>query len=231
MTWATYEGGFIQAFGPRLDAVVADEFAARGIEGHKGLTVSAVEPGRVLFADGSSLPYDLLVSFPPYVAKERFAGLPLDERGFIRVEAGSRRVQGHDAVYAVGDAADFPVKQAFLALLQGDAAAEDLAARIDGRAPKFEFEPVSMCVMEELDKATFAQVPLRYTGDPMRPVAVDVEDEERYLVGVSPLWRLGKKVLGYYLPWRFGSGEPFHAGIAWDAMDLGLRAMSKVLAR
>jgi len=34
-----------------------------------------------------------------------------------------------------------------------------------------------------------------------------------------------------YLPWRFGSGKPFHAGFAWDAMDLGLKVMSRILAR
>jgi hypothetical protein len=42
---------------------------------------------------------------------------------------------------------------------------------------------------------------------------------------------VGKKVLGLYLPWRFGSGEPFHAGFASEVMDLGLKVMSKVLAR
>ena len=59
---------------------------------------------------------------------------------------------------------------------------------------------------------------------------MDVDDEQ-YKVGVSPIWRLGKKVLGLYLPWRFGHGEPFHAGFAWDAMDMGLKVMSKALAR
>jgi hypothetical protein len=42
---------------------------------------------------------------------------------------------------------------------------------------------------------------------------------------------VGKQVLGLYLPWRFGSGEPFHAGFAWEVMDLGLKVISKVLAR
>jgi sulfide:quinone oxidoreductase len=106
-----------------------------------------------------------------------------------------------------------------------------LAAEIENRKPKVLYEPVSMCVMEEFNKATFAQVPLKYTGDPARPVAVDTDDTDHYKVGVSPLWRVGKKVLGYYLPWRFHSGEPFHAGLAWEAMELGLKAMSKVLAR
>jgi NADH dehydrogenase FAD-containing subunit len=233
ITWSTFEESYIQAFGPRLNTVVAEEFAARGIQGHIGFVVTGVEPGVVQYQNGERLPYDLLVSFPPYIAKERFAGLPLDDRGFIHVDPDSRRVKGLDTVFAVGDAADFPIKQAFLALLQGDAAADHLAAVIAGRgaAAAARFEPMSMCVMEELNKATFAQVPLKYTDDPTTPVAVDTSDPEHYRVGVSPLWRVGKKILGLYLPWRFGSGEPFHAGFAWEAMDLGLKVMARVMAR
>jgi sulfide:quinone oxidoreductase len=87
-----------------------------------------------------------------------------------------------------------------------------------------------MCVMEQLDKATFAQVPLRLTGNAQRPVEVRPDAGDLYKVGVSPLWRLGKKLLGLYLPMRFRAGEPFHAGTAWQAMDVGLHAMSGVLA-
>jgi NADH dehydrogenase FAD-containing subunit len=230
LAWSTYEESYIQAFGPRLNTVVTDEFIERHIQGHRGFVVTGIEPGKVVYQNGETLPYDLLVSFPPYVAKERFAGLPLDDRGFIHVEPDSRRVRGSDSIFAVGDAADFPIKQAFLALLQGDAAAEQMAAEIEGRKPTIKFEPMSMCVMEELNKATFAQVPLKYTGDEAKPIAVDTADTEHYKVGVSPLWRGGKKILGIYLPWRFGSGEPFHAGFAWDVMDLGLKVMSKVMA-
>jgi sulfide:quinone oxidoreductase len=52
-----------------------------------------------------------------------------------------------------------------------------------------------------------------------------------YKVGVSPLWRLGKKMLGVYLPVRFGHGLPFHQGAPWAAMELGLKGMAGVLAR
>jgi NADH dehydrogenase FAD-containing subunit len=232
ITWATYESSFIQAFGPRLHTVVSEEFAERGVEGHTGWMVSQVTPERVIFQDGSSLPFDLLVSFPPYAARQAFAGLPSDPRGFIKVDPDSRRVKGMESIFAVGDAADFPIKQAFLALLQGDAAAECIAAEIQKRPceEKMKFEPMSMCVMEEMNKATFAQVPLRYTDDPEHPVTVDVDDVDHYKVGVSPLWRGGKKVLGLYLPWRFSNGDPFHAGFAWELMDMGLKVMSKVLA-
>jgi sulfide:quinone oxidoreductase len=88
-----------------------------------------------------------------------------------------------------------------------------------------------MCVMEELDKATFAQAPLRLTGDPARPVEIRPDADGDYRVGVSPLWRLGKKALGLYLPLRFRNGQPFHAGAPWAAMELGLKAMSTTLAR
>ncbi|MFC1597091.1 NAD(P)/FAD-dependent oxidoreductase [Planctomycetota bacterium] len=231
ITWTTFEEGYIQAFGPRLNTVVTDEFEERKITGLKGFVVTSVEPGVVHYQNGEKREFDLLVSFPPYIASQEYPVFPHDDRGFVEVEADSRRVKGHANVFAVGDAADFPVKQAYLALLQADAAADHLAAEIEGKSAEVNFEPMSMCVMEELNKATFAQVPLKYTGDPSKPVAVDLEDAEHYKVGVSPLWRVGKKVLGLYLPWRFGSGKPFHAGFAWEAMDLGLKVMSKLMAK
>lgn len=231
ITWSTYEDNYIQAFGPRLDTAVNEEFETRGIFGHKAYAATEVKPGEVHYANGQVLSYDLLVSFPPYVAANRFDALPSDDRGFIDVHPDSRRVRGMDRIYAAGDAGNFPVKQAFLALLQADAAADHIAAEILGETAQLDFHPMSMCVMEEFDKATFAQVPLRYTGDPNKPVTVDLEDTEHYKVGVSPVWRVGKKILGAYLPWRFGHGEPFHSGFAWEAMELGLKVMAKVMAR
>jgi sulfide:quinone oxidoreductase len=85
--------------------------------------------------------------------------------------------------------------------------------------------------MEQFDKATFAQVPLRLTGDPERPIEVRPGADGDYLVGSSPLWRAGKKMLGMSVPWRFGRGEPFHAGNFWRGMDVGLKGMSAVLAK
>jgi sulfide:quinone oxidoreductase len=140
-------------------------------------------------------------------------------------------VLGQERVFAPGDAGDFPVKQAFLAFLQADAVAATIAADVLGVEPNLTFDPVSMCVMEEFDRATFAQVPLELTGDPDRPVTVRADANGSYRVGVSPVWRLGKKMLGIYLPLRFRNGLPFHEGAGWKAMDIGLRGMSSVLAR
>jgi sulfide:quinone oxidoreductase len=164
------------------------------------------------------------------VAAVPFEGLPSDDRGFIATELASRQVVGHPDIYAVGDAADFPVKQAFLAFLQADAAAEHVAAEILDSEPTLQFDPISMCVMEEYDTATFAQVPLQLVGLSEKSVEVRADGNGMYRVGSSPLWRVGKKMLGLYLPWRFGAGEPFHAGLPWQGMEVGLKVMSRVLA-
>ncbi len=230
LVFATKENAFIEAFGPRLNTVVAEEFQERKIAGYTRHVVSEVEPERVRFENGAEFSYDLLVSFPPYVAASHYPALPSDERGFIGVDPSTRRVNGQERIFAVGDAGNFPIKQAFLALLQGDAAGDHIAAEVLHKKAEVDFVPMSMCVMEQFDKAVFAQVPLRYTGDAQQPVAVDLADEDHYKVGVSPLWRVGKSALGFYLPWRFGAGKPFHAGFAWNMMDLGLKAMSRVMA-
>jgi sulfide:quinone oxidoreductase len=147
------------------------------LKGTRGFVVTSVEPDAAHYPNGERPGYDRLVGSSAYVAAERFPGLPADERGFIRAEPDSRRIKGRGDMFSVGYAADFPIKQAFLALLQA-AAADHLAAEIKRTKPEVNFEPMSMCVMEELNKATFAQVPLKYTADLAKPVAVDTEDTE-----------------------------------------------------
>jgi sulfide:quinone oxidoreductase len=230
ITWSTYEHGFIQAFGPRLHELVGREYGERGIEGHVEEIVSEVLPGEVRYVDGSSRGYDHLIAFPPYISAVRYDSLPSDDRGFIKADLQTRLVNGHDDIYAPGDAGDFPIKQAFLAFLQADAVAEHIAAEVTGRPFRQPFDSVSMCIMEMFDKATFAQVPVQLTGDPDRPVRVRPDADGDYKVGTSPVWRLGKKMLGFAVPMRFAAGEPFHAGKAWQAMDVGIKAMSSMLA-
>jgi sulfide:quinone oxidoreductase len=230
IAWSTFEESYIQAFGPRLHEVVTSEFLQRGIEGHVGEVVTEIAAGEVAYADGSSRPFDHLIAFPPYVSAVRYANLPSDERGFIQTEPDTRAVAGVPDVYAPGDAGDFPVKQAFLAFLQADTVAEHIAASAGAHPFEQPFDPVSMCIMEMFDKATFAQVPLELTGDPARPVAVRPGADGDYKVGTGTTWRLGKKMLGATVPMRFHAGEPFHAGLGWQMMEVGLKGMSAVLA-
>lgn len=230
ITFSTFEHSFIQAFGPRLHEVASEEFSERGIDGHVEEVVVEVAPGEVRYGDGATRGFDHLVALPPYVSAVRYAGLPSDERGFVHTGLKTRLVTDHDDVYAPGDAGDFPIKQAFLAFLQADAVADHIASEIGDAPFRAPFDSVSMCIMEMFDKAAFAQVPVELTGDPSHPVRVRPGADGDYKVGVSPVWRLGKKMLGFSVPMRFAAGEPFHAGKAWQGMDIGIRAMSSMLA-
>jgi NADH dehydrogenase FAD-containing subunit len=230
VTWSTFEQSYIQAFGPRLHEVVSAEFSQRGIDGHTAEVVTEVAAGEARYADGSTRGFDHLIAFPPYVSAVRYEALPSDGRGFIQTELGTRQVVGVPDVYAPGDAGDFPVKQAFLAFLQADTVAEHITASTGLYAFEQPFDPVSMCIMEMFDKATFAQVPLELTGDPARPVTVRADADGEYKVGTGTTWRLGKKMLGMTVPMRFHAGEPFHAGLGWQMMEVGLKGMSAVLA-
>jgi NADH dehydrogenase FAD-containing subunit len=230
IVWSTFEQTYIQAFGPRLHEVVSTEFEQRGIEGHTEDLVTEIAPGAARYADGTTRAFDHLIAFPPYVSAVRYDSLPSDDRGFIETESATRQVAGHPDIYAPGDAGDFPVKQAFLAFLQADTVAEHIAAGAGLHAFEKPFDPVSMCIMEMFDKATFAQVPLEVTGDPSRPVTVRADADGDYKVGTGTTWRLGKKMLGATVPMRFHAGEPFHAGLGWQMMEVGLKGMSAVLA-
>jgi sulfide:quinone oxidoreductase len=231
LTWSTYEHTFIQAFGPRLHQVASGEFTRRGIEAYADYEVERITRDEAVYTNGKALPYDMLIAFPPYIASTQYRELPLDDRGFITTNLATRQVVGYPDMYVAGDAGDFPVKQAFLAFLQGDTVAMQIASAVRDTAPRMEFDPLSMCVMEDYDKATFAQVPLQLTGDPERPVAVRAGADALYKVGSHPMWRLGKKMLGLYLPWRFTAGNPFHAGLPWNGMEFGLKVMSAVFAQ
>lgn len=231
IVYTTYERTFIQAFGPRLHEVVTSEFTRRGIESNLNCAIASMEKHEVICQSGSRIPYDVLISFPPYTAAVKYASLPSDDRGFLLTDSKSRQVQGFPDIYAVGDGGDFPVKQAFLALLQADAVSAHLAQRLLGHEPTAAFDPVSMCIMEQFDKATFAQVPLRLTGESDRPVIVRDDRLGDYQVGSGKVWRLGKKMLGTVLPARFRAGLPFHAGPSWTAMEAGIKVMAAAFAK
>ncbi len=232
ITWSTCEESYIEAFGPRLHEVVSSEFERRGITGYNSYAAKHVGPNEVVYRNGVRLPYDLLVSFPPHAASTHFSSLPADDRGFIATELKSRQVVGYPGIYAIGDAADVPVKQAHLAFLQADAAADHLSAQVLGMEPTIEFDPLSLSLIEGFGRTTFAQVPLQITRNADRPIAMrtDNASEQLYKVGSSPLWSFGKVALGVYLPWRFKAGNPFHSGVPWKGMELGLKAMSGLLA-
>jgi selenide, water dikinase len=95
-------------FRARFHAILA----ARGIAVVTGAPVIAVEPGRLMLAGYGPLAADEIL-WTTQAAPARWlakAGLPLDERGFLRVDS-TLRVAGHDDVFAAGDTIAFAERE------------------------------------------------------------------------------------------------------------------------
>jgi NADH dehydrogenase FAD-containing subunit len=228
--FVTGEASFVEAAGPRMHEVIEREFAERGIEARAAERVVEVRAHESSFAGGGVEPFDLLVAAPPHRAALNFEALPADEHGFVRVESATRQVLGHPEIYAPGDGGDFPLKDGFLALLQADAAAHHIAAVVRGARFEHPFEPISTQIVDMLDKAAFAQLALETTDDPDHPVRLRSGAADDYKVGVSRAWRAAKRTLSSYLVMQFAAAEPFRTGPGWRFMDLGVRAMTGMLA-
>ncbi|MBB1159498.1 NAD(P)/FAD-dependent oxidoreductase [Amycolatopsis dendrobii] len=210
----TCEESYVQAFGPKLHELVSRQFEARGIEGRTAATLAKATERSAVFADGSVREFDVLATFPPQVASVHYSGLPCDERGFLRCDPLGRAVLGRPEVFGPGDAGDFPLKLGYLALLQADAAAGAIAAQRRGTTLSAGPSPVVRQVLDLLDDAAFAQIPLAPGDDPAR---VD-ESSSRYWVSTGAFWRAGARLAEAALSARFRLGLPFRAGSGWGAL-------------
>ncbi len=215
LTFVTGEKSYLQDFGTKMHDLVLSEFEQRRIDHFTDAPLTHVTPDAAQITNGLHLPYDLLITFPQQAANIRFEGLPADEHGFINVDPASRQVKEHPEIYAVGDASDFPLKMGYLASAQADAAADHLSAHLHGREARVHFKPTAVVMLDTLDRAAFVRVPLNGQGK-----------TQRYRVGVSPTWRMSKQVLGVYVPWRVRAGKPFNAGLPYQGMSAGLKALT-----
>jgi selenide,water dikinase len=126
---------FPAAFRARFHAVLA----ARGIAVITGAPVTRVEAGRLILAGYGPLAADEIL-WTTQAAPARWlakAGLPLDARGFLRVDQ-TLRVVGRDDVFAAGDTIAFSgrelPKSGVYAVRAGPALAENIRRTLTGRS-------------------------------------------------------------------------------------------------
>jgi sulfide:quinone oxidoreductase len=187
---------------------VSELFDEAGIALHTGVPV-AVGPGRVSFRDkAEDLLVDRIVSLP-LLEGPRIPGLPADAAGFIPVDAFGR-VRGIRAVYAIGDAADLPVKQGGLACQQADVVAAHIARSAGARVDATPLAPVLRGKL--------------LTGRVSRYLRRDL-GESHGREATEALWWPPAKVVGRYLgPWlahRQGAPEPPRA-LPGEAVDVAV---------
>lgn len=217
----THQSTLMPDFGQDVQTLLEGAFNERHIHVQTGQTYRSVTPEAVVLGTGAEVAFDLLVAAPTYAPSVHWTPLPTDEAGFLKTETASRQVQGYPDVYAIGDASDYPIKQAYLALLQADAAAEHLCARMQGRTPTFGFEPMGVWLMEQLDQALLATVPLT------APHADSGDAQgEGYFVGKMPVGENRRLHIRAHLPWRFDAANPLYAGLLWKGTETGLKVLS-----
>ncbi len=93
----------------RLGEYAARQLAKRGIEIHVGTTLDSVEADAATLSNGARIPTHTVVWTAGVRSNPTLNhfGLPLDERGRVKVDS-LLRVEGHEHVWALGDDAAVP---------------------------------------------------------------------------------------------------------------------------
>lgn len=137
----------LRPFDVEMAHLVAERMRANGVDVRLGTALSAIEPDHVVLDGGAAtLEADLVilsVGVRPDTGLAREAGLDLDERGYLVVDAQQRT--SDPAIWAVGDAAlkqraeggSAPVWLAGLANRHGRLAADAIAGRPHDAVPAF----------------------------------------------------------------------------------------------
>jgi sulfide:quinone oxidoreductase len=201
----TPESAPLAIFGPQISAALTQLLNQRGITLHLGAYATIERGGHIAMAPGDRrLDVQRIVSLPIVVGRT-ITGVPGDDHGFTPVDDHGR-VAGLDDVYAVGDNANFPVKQGGLATQQADAAAKDICADAGAPVERTPFRPVLRGMLLTGAEPRF-----------LRHAAAGGAGESRFTV--EHLWWPPTKVVGQYLaPWlarevRVEAGPPPQEGI------------------
>ena len=142
--------------GEKAVARLLGEMKRRDIATHLGHKLTGFETDKVK-TEGGEFPADLIVFMPGLTGNAWFdnTDLPRSPGGLIKADARCR-VEGRERVYVAGDAGSFPgpdwmPKQAHMADLQAEAAAENLLSELKGGTPDKTFKVELLCIVDSLD--------------------------------------------------------------------------------
>jgi sulfide:quinone oxidoreductase len=132
------------------------EMDRRNIKKQLGQKLVGFEADKVE-TEGGEFAADLIIFMPGLTGNAWFdqTNLPRSPGGLVKADAQCR-VEGFPAVYVVGDSGSFPgpdwmPKQAHMADLQGETAAENLLAELNGKTPQQTFKVELLCIVDSLD--------------------------------------------------------------------------------
>ncbi len=142
--------------GEKAVARLLGEMQRRDIATHLGHKLVGFEKDKVK-TEGGEFAADLIVFMPGLTGNAWFdaTDLPRSPGGLIKADAHCR-VEARERVYVAGDAGSFPgpdwmPKQAHMADLQAEAAAENLLSEMKGGVADKTFKVELLCIVDSLD--------------------------------------------------------------------------------
>lgn len=160
--------------------------AAHQIELLHKFPISTVTRNSVFTRQGDTVSFDLLMLVPPFTGSSAASYMgSIDCLGYILVDR-TMRVIDHDGIYAVGDCVNFDgPKMGHMAVRQGEVAAANLIAEIEGRDAVAHYLHEIRLVIDE-------------PGGDSIYLHKDVWTEEPGLVRQSRFWSWAKRVQQRY---------------------------------
>lgn len=131
-----HPNGLDSTLGEQATTVLNKALAAHEIDVIHHFPIERVTATSASTRHGDTVNFDLLMLVPPFRGSSAASYMrTTDDEGYITVDS-TMRVVGHDAIYAVGDSVSFDgPKMGHAAVQQGEVAAANLAAEIEGHAP------------------------------------------------------------------------------------------------
>jgi sulfide:quinone oxidoreductase len=187
ITLATPEDAPLAIFGETVSDTLSTLLTKHGILTIPSAHSDVPAPGEVSVLPGARrLLVDRIVALPELYGPST-PGLPKEaSNGFIAVDSHCR-VRGVDAVYAAGDAIDFPVKFGGLAAQQADAAAQAIAASAGAPVEPKPFHPAVQAILLGGEKPLYLSAHI--TGG----------HGSSSIVSDTPMWSPPTKIVAKYL--------------------------------
>jgi sulfide:quinone oxidoreductase len=146
----------------------------QGIELSTFFNVESVDPsaGVISSLEGEKVESDLMVIVPPHRGQAVVSDSKLgDASGWLPTDRYTLQVEGHDRIFAIGDATNLPIsKSGSTAHFEAPVVASRIASLIRGTAPKTNYGGRVMCFLETGSrKATILRFDYEHPPVPPQP--------------------------------------------------------------
>jgi sulfide:quinone oxidoreductase len=153
--------------GAVVSEALHDVLNSHRVEFVSNFTITQVTPTSVIASDGRTLDCNLRMLVPPFRGPGDMVGKEItDDEGYVRVDT-TMRVSNIERTYAVGDCVNFQgPKLGHMAVRQGEVAAENLVAEIQGRALSAVYDHEMMLVIDAAGQDSIFMRKDLWTDDP-----------------------------------------------------------------